>query len=112
MAGARHKQDARLQAEAEAKALEQAKQAEKAAKRREKEARKAAAARKPDIQKSDAPQSVKAQGRTAIPAVPSAEPASGKSREQRLAELLELYKKDAITTEEYHRTRARILAEP
>jgi hypothetical protein len=40
------------------------------------------------------------------------EATGGKNKQQRLAELLEAYKKDTISAEEYHRTRAKILAEP
>ena len=46
------------------------------------------------------------------PVAPNVEPSSGKSKQQRLTELLEAYKKDALNAEEYHRARAKILAEP
>jgi hypothetical protein len=43
---------------------------------------------------------------------PEPEPAGPKTRQQRMAELIELYRADKITSAEYHARRAQILAEP
>lgn len=47
----------------------------------------------------------------ATPAAPE-QPAGPKTKQQRLMDLLELYKADKITPAEYHAQRAKILAEP
>ena len=50
---------------------------------------------------------------TAAPAQTTPEPTAGpKTKQQRLADLLELYKADKLTPPEYHSQRAKILAEP
>ena len=46
---------------------------------------------------------------TAVEAIPL--PISG-SKQQRLAQLLEAYKRDQMTAVQYHQERAKILAEP
>ena len=42
----------------------------------------------------------------------SDQPAGSKTKQQRLAELLELYKADKVSPSEYHAQRAKILSEP
>jgi hypothetical protein len=49
---------------------------------------------------------------TAAPQYPAVPTMLSGSKEQRLAELLQLYKSDRITPAEYHQQRAKILAEP
>ena len=49
---------------------------------------------------------------TEFPALPAPASSLSGSKESRLSELLQKYKADQITPEEYHRERAKILAEP
>ncbi len=68
-----------------------------------------------DAAKSDAPKVVKsapAEVKAAAPVVPKVDPSAPKTKEQKLAELLEMYKKDSITAQEYHQRRAKLLSEP
>jgi hypothetical protein len=46
-----------------------------------------------------------------IPA-PSDQPVGPKTKQQKLSDLLELYKADKLTPAEYHAQRAKILSEP
>jgi hypothetical protein len=95
-------------------AKDEAKKAAKEAKRLEKESKKAAAA----IKEAPAPkpkkivETEKPASAPAKPAPLNIDPSTGKSKEQRLSELLDAYKNDAVTAKEYHRLRAKILAEP
>jgi hypothetical protein len=47
-----------------------------------------------------------------LPPLPTPQPAVSASKELRLEELLQLYRSDKITPEQYHERRAKILAEP
>ena len=51
-------------------------------------------------------------GPLAFPPLQGPPPSISADKEQRLQELLQKYKADQITPEEYHQQRARILAEP
>jgi hypothetical protein len=74
----------------------------------------AAEAKKPKAKNNASKASVKkTEVVEATPAAPVAETPSGpKTKQQRLVELLEDYKADKITPQEYHEQRAKIVAEP
>ena len=82
------------------------------AKRREQEEKEAKKAAKHSASTQPASSKNVEKGPAAKPAPLNVDPSTGKSKEQRLAELLDAYKRDAITAEEYHRLRAKLLAEP
>ncbi len=93
------------QAEA-ARAKEEAAQAKEA---EAKEAKARAEAEKQALKEAEKKQMQSAGGFAPMAAPPSS--LSG-SKEARLAELLELYRADKITPQEYHTQRAKIIAEP
>ena len=61
---------------------------------------------------SPSPTTKKAEAASVPPAQPVAVPTGPKTKEQRLADLLDLYKADKISPTDYHLQRARILTEP
>lgn len=101
-----------MDAKAAAKAQKEAiKKAEAEAKARDKaRAREEQAAKKASKPEETAPAKAKTGDSTISPAPWTV--SSGKSKAQRLGELLEAYKKDLITPGEYHNERAKIIAEP
>jgi hypothetical protein len=70
--------------------------------------------KKPEVKKKPGTASVqKTEAAETTPAAPIAEiPAGPKTKQQRLAELLDNYNADKITPQQYHEERAKIVAEP
>jgi len=104
------REDARLKAEQEVKAKNEARAREKAMKQAKPPS--TAQAKPPPAAPPERPAQVKAKPeevKTAADPLPTKLP---KSKQQRLDELLEAYKKDQLSPSQYHEQRAKILAEP
>jgi hypothetical protein len=107
--------ESKAQAKARKEAEKKAKAEAEAQKKAEAKARKEAEAKAKAEQSKPAPTAPKAQADKKAPAFKPIERPSlsiAADKEQRLTELLQKYKAEEIAPEQYHKERAKILAEP
>ena len=106
-AKAKARDDARHQLEAEAKSRQVAKVRENGAAKPEQPA-----GVKPSVEPAPSPSNPVTVSKPAPEPKSSAPAVSGKTKKQRLEALTDSYVRDQVTAEQYHRERAKILAEP